>query len=122
MVPYGTGAYQSRHGLLDKEYPGYLITDAYAGYNKAGNYMRKLFPSKLLISATTVTHSEMKALYDTHNCAEKIRFAYKKWSEGYTVGDIALLLHSCITAINKYLAVPEDKIPEPKEVVRERQH
>lgn len=87
------------------------------------NYMRKLFPSRLLITAATVTQSEeMKALYDTHNRTERIRFAHKKRSEGYTVGDIALLLHSCITTINKYLAVPEDKIPEPKEVVRERQH
>lgn len=35
-------------------------------------------------------------------------------------GDIALLLHSCITTINKYLAIPEDKILKPKAVVRER--
>lgn len=87
------------------------------------NYMRKLFPSRLLIPATTVTQSEeMKALYDTHNRTERIRFAHKKRAEGYTVGDIALLLHSCITTINKYLSVPEDKIPEQKEVVCERQH
>ena len=53
---------------------------------------------------------------------ERILFARKKRSEGYTVNDIALLLHSSVTTINRYLSMPEDKIPEKKENARERQH
>ena len=46
----------------------------------------------------------------------------KKRSEGYPVNDIALLLHSSVPTINRYLSMQEDKIPEKKENARERQH
>lgn len=86
-------------------------------------YLRKLFPSRLQIPQTSTTQSdEMKALYDTRNRAERIRFTQKKHSEGYTINDISLLLHSSATTIRKYLSVPENSIPESKKIVRERQH
>ena len=84
-------------------------------------YMYRLFPSRLTIPAT-VQNPEMQALYNTRNRAERICFARKKRKEGYTVNDIALLLHSSATTISRYLAIPEDKIPEVRENVRERQH
>lgn len=84
-------------------------------------YMYRLFPSRLVIPAVS-QNPEMQALYDTRNRTERILFARKKRSEGYTVNDIALLLHSSVTTINRYLSMPEDKIPEKKENARERQH
>lgn len=84
-------------------------------------YMYRLFPSRLTIPAT-VQNPEMQALYNTRNRAERIRFARKKREEGYTVNGIALLLHSSATTISRYLALPEDEIPEVRENVRERQH
>ena len=84
-------------------------------------YMYRLFPSRLAILGTSQT-PEMQALYDTRNRPERIRFARKKRSEGYTVNDIALLLHSSVTTISRYLSIPEEEIPEIKENARERQH
>ena len=85
-------------------------------------YMRRLFPSRLVIPSTTTLNAEMQALYNTRNWSERIRFARQKRSEGYTVNDIALLLHSATTTINRYLAIPEDEIPESQENVMERKH
>ena len=55
-------------------------------------YLYRLFPSRLVIPVSKV-NPEMEALYDTRNRSERIVFAQKKRSEGYTVNDIALLLH-----------------------------
>ena len=86
-------------------------------------YMRRLFPSRLEIPATAATQSQqMQALYDTRNRYERIRFAQAKRDEGYTINDIALLLHSSATTISKYLALPEDKIPKEHVIAREVEH
>ena len=84
-------------------------------------YMYRLYPSRLVIPATVI-NPELQALYDTRNRAERIAFAHNKRSEGYSLNDIALLLHSATTTVQKYLAIPADKIPEIKENARERQH
>lgn len=83
--------------------------------------MYRLFQSRLVIPAAKV-NPEMEALYDTRNRSERIIFAQKKRSEGYTVNDIALLLHSSKTTIEKYLNIPENEIPVARENLRERQH
>jgi transposase len=86
-------------------------------------YMRYLFPSRLVIPATKAIQSpEMLALYNTRNRGERIRYAQQKRTEGYTINDIALLLHSSERTISKYLVIPEDEIPEPNENAREIQH
>lgn len=86
-------------------------------------YMRKLFPSRIQIPATSSMQTpEMQALFNTANRVERIRFARQKRSEGYTVNDIALLLHSSVTTITKYLSLSEEQIPESKTISRERQH
>lgn len=64
----------------------------------------------------------MQALYDTRNRAERIVFAHRKRNEGYTINDIALLLHSATTTVREYLAIPENEIPEIQENARERQY
>lgn len=43
-------------------------------------------------------------------------------SEGTTVNDIALLLHSSTSTILNYLSMPKDQIPESRENARERQY
>lgn len=85
-------------------------------------YIVRKFPSRVEISSVTVLTPEMQALYDTSNRAQRIKYAHKKRKEGLTISEIALLLHSGTTTVNKYLSIPEDEIPEDKKISRERQH
>jgi|GEM_PF-6104075 len=64
----------------------------------------------------------MQALYNTRNRSERIRFAQRKRKEGYSINDIALLLHSATTTISRYLAILEDEVPEAREKAMERKH
>ena len=83
------------------------------GLSEAINkYMIREFPARVEIPATETISEEMKALYNTSNRSLRIRFAHKKRKEGLTVADIALLLHSCPTTVRKYLAIPEEEIPD----------
>lgn len=86
-------------------------------------YMRRLFPSRLEIPVTvSSTTPEMQALYNTRNRGQRIRFAQAKRKEGYTVNDIALLLHAGTTTIQRYLSISPDNIPDDLGSARERQH
>ena len=85
-------------------------------------YIRRLFPSRLVIPAPEIQDPEMQALYDTRNRAERIRFAKQKRAEGYCINDIALLLHSGVNTVRRYLDIPDDEIPEVKENATERKH
>lgn len=86
-------------------------------------HMKSLFPSRLAILATEATQGiEMQALYNTRNRGERIRYAQQKRAEGYTISDIALLLHSAESTISRYLAIRKDEIPESKENAREMQY
>ncbi|WP_236904949.1 ISL3 family transposase [Clostridium formicaceticum] len=86
-------------------------------------YMFRLFPARVEIPATARTRTpEMQALLDTRNRAQRIRFARTKYEEGLTVNEIALLMHSSLTTVNKYLAMKEEDIPEDIDSARERQH
>ena len=64
----------------------------------------------------------MAALYNTANRPLRIRFVHLKLKEGVAVSDIVLLLYSSLTAIQKYLAIPEEEILEDRETSRERHH
>jgi len=88
----------------------------------AEKFMRRLYPSRLIIPSTQVNNPEIQALYDTRNRTERISFAHKKRAEGYTINDITLLLHSATTTIRRYLAIPENEIPEPKENAMEQKY
>lgn len=85
-------------------------------------YIFREFPARVEIPLTESVTDEMKALYNTANRSLRIKFAHEKRREGLTISDIALLLHSSPKTIQKYLAIPEDQIPESKEIARERQH
>ena len=47
----------------------------------------------------------MQALYDTRNREERVLFADIKRKEGYTINDIALLLHAGTTTVKKYMNI-----------------
>lgn len=86
-------------------------------------YMFRLFPARIEISVTAITRTpEMQALLDTRNRSQRIHFAKTKYGEGLAVNEIALLMHSSFTTINKYLAMKEEDIPEDIDSARERQH
>lgn len=88
----------------------------------ATRYIVRKFPSRLEIPSFTVLTPEMQALYDTSNRAQRIKYTHQKRKEGFTISEIALLLHSGTTTISKYLSIPENEIPEDRKTSRERQH
>ena len=93
------------------------------GISEAINkYIIREFPARIEIPLTEEISEERKALYNTANRPLRIRFVHQKKKEGLTVSDIALLMHSCPTTIRKYLAIPENEIPESRAISRERQH
>lgn len=85
-------------------------------------YIIREFPSRVEIPAKKEMSEEMKALYDTSNRSQRIRFAHKKRAEGLTINEISFLLHSSPTTVTKYLKLPPDKLPEDKRIVREQEH
>ena len=92
-----------------------MVTSIAAG----DKYMIREFPARVEIPATEAISEEMKALHNTSNRSLRIRFAHKKRKEGLTIADIALLLHSCPTTVRKYLAIPEEEIPDDQMIARE---
>jgi transposase len=86
-------------------------------------YIRKNYPSRLEISYSDKSkQEEMEILYNTSNRRERILFAKKKYSEGFSVNDISLLLHSTVKTVKNYVEMEEADIPLPVLPVRERQH
>ncbi|WP_411682701.1 ISL3 family transposase [Clostridium thailandense] len=85
-------------------------------------FIIRKFPSRVEIPVVTVLTPEMQALYDTSNRAQRIRYAHQKRKDGFTISEIALLIHSSTTTINRYLSISENEIPEDKKISRERQH
>lgn len=63
------------------------------------------------------TAPEIAALYKTANPVCK-----GKAKKGLTIREIALLLHSTEKTVTRYLAIPEEEIPEDKPNCYERQH
>lgn len=85
-------------------------------------YIIREFPSRVEIPTGKEISEEMRALYDTSNHTQRIRFAHQKREEGFTISEISLLLHSLPTTITKYLKIPPDEVPEDKKIVREWEH
>lgn len=86
-------------------------------------YIRKVFPARVDIpSIDEINWQEFEILYNTANRNERILFAKKKINEGYSVSDIALLLHSSNKTVQKYVEMSEDDIPASRITTRERQH
>lgn len=93
------------------------------GLSEAINkYIIRVFPARIELPLTEEVPEEMKTLYNTANRPLRIRFAHQKGKEGLTVADIALLLHSYPATVWKYLAIPEDEIPDSMATAWERQH
>lgn len=85
-------------------------------------YIIRKFPARIEIPLTSTVSEKRKLLYNRANRSLRIKFAHQKHKEGLSIPDIAFLLHSSITTIRKYLAIPEDEIPEDKMIAREKQH
>lgn len=86
-------------------------------------YMFRLFPPRVEIPATaTIRTPEMQALLDTRNRAQQIYFTRTKYKGGLTINEIALLMHSSLTTINRYLSIKEEDIPKDIDFDREHQH
>lgn len=86
-------------------------------------YMYRLYPARLEIPATLATQSpEMQALLNTRNRHERIMFSRAKYLAGYTQSEIALLLHSSLSTISKYLKMEDCDIPTATDSTREKQH
>ena len=85
-------------------------------------HMHDILPTQVASPTTEGGQSEeMRALYNTRNRTERIRFAQAQRAAGRTINDIALLLHSSAATISRYLSIPESEIPPAKENSRERQ-
>lgn len=83
--------------------------------------IQRWFPTRVAIPATN-SSPEMQILYNTANRIQRIQFAKKKRAEGYTINDIALMLHSSVNTISRYLSYREDEIPKDISFSRQRQH
>ena len=60
-----------------------------------------ILPARAEIPLTEAISEVLKLLYNTANRSIKIQYAHKKRREGLTDSDIALLLHSTPTTINR---------------------
>lgn len=116
---YSSAATDSHPDAIQVSDRFHLIKGLSEAINKC--IIRK-FPARVEIPLTEDVSEEMKALYNTANRPLRIKFAQQKRKEGLTVSDIALLLHSCPATVRKYLAMPEDEIPDSRATSRERQH
>lgn len=84
-------------------------------------YIIREFPARIEIPMTAPISEKIKALYNTANRSLRIWFARQKRKEGFTISDIALLLRLSPATISKYLAIPEEEVPEDCSISRERQ-
>lgn len=116
---YSSAAASSHPSAMQVSDRFHLIKGLSEAINK---YIIREFPARVEIPLTGEVSEEVKALYNTANRPLRIRFAHQKKKEGLTVPDIALLMHSCPATVRKYLAIPEDEIPDSRPIARERQH
>lgn len=116
---YAAAAANSHPHAVQISYRFHLIKGLSEAITK---YIIREFPSRVEIPITTVVTPEMRALYDTSKCAQRIMYVHQKQKKWFTISEIALLLHSGTTTISKYLSIPENEIPEDRKISREHQH
>lgn len=110
----------------EKSHPGVVqVSDRFhiiKGLTEAiTKYIIREFPARLEIPAVSINSKEHVKLIDQRNHVDRVRFAQTKRAEGMTVNEIALLLHSSVKTIQKYLKLDTDKI-EDKVIAREANH
>ena len=93
----------------EKSHPGVVqVSDRFhmiKGLTEAmTKYIIREFPTRLEIPAVSTNSEEHVKLIDQRNHVDRVRFAQTKKAEGMTVNEIALLLHSSVKTIQKYLA------------------
>ena len=75
-------------------------------------FLTREYSSRIAIPRTEKKSIEIEALYSTANRSQRIRFAKAKRNEGMTESEIASLLHSATLTVRRYLAIPDEEIPE----------
>ena len=110
----------------EKSHPGVVqVSDRFhmiKGLTEAmTKYIIREFPTRLEIPAVSTNSEEHVKLIDQRNHVDRVRFAQTKKAEGMTVNEIALLLHSSVKTIQKYLKLDTDKV-EDKVIAREANH
>jgi len=110
----------------EKSHPGIVqVSDRFhmiKGLTEAmTKYIIREFPARLEIPAVSTNSAEYVKLINRRNHVDRVRFAQTKKAEGMTVNEIALLLHSSVKTIQKYLKLDTDKI-EDKVIAREANH
>jgi transposase len=120
----GSSTYAS--AIKDSHHDAIQVSDRFhiiKGLSEAVNkYIIRVLPDRVEIPLTEAISEELQLLYNTANRSMRIQYAHKKRREGLTVSDIALLLHSTLTTINRYLAIPEESLTDNQFIAREKQH
>lgn len=65
--------------------------------------------------------TRVNSIYALWCVYERVSFAHQKRSENMTVNEIALLLHSSVKTVQKYLMLDPDEI-ENRTIVKEKKH
>ena len=84
-------------------------------------HMIRTFPARIEIPAVSIGSEEILKLRNINNRKERIRFAHQKRLENMTINEIALLLHSSVKTVQKYLMLNPDEI-ENRTIVKEENH
>ena len=75
-------------------------------------YLIRMFPAKIAIPAVSEPDDEMRELLNINNRAKRIRYAHDKKKQGFTVQEIALILHSSYKTVEKYLNINPDDVKD----------
>ncbi len=116
---YAAAIRDSHHNAIQVSDRFHIIKGLSEAVNK---YIIRVLPARVEIPLTEVISEELQRLYNTANRTMRIQYAHKKRKEGLTVSDIALLLHSTPTTINRYLVIPEESLSDNQFIAREKQH
>ncbi|MCR5754147.1 MAG: transposase [Acetatifactor sp.] len=85
-------------------------------------YVIRTYPAKIEIPAVTVQSEEMKRLLNINNRKQRILFAHEQKQLGLTNQEIAMLLHSSLKTIDKYLNIDPTTISDGGDILCEARH
>lgn len=115
---YANAAERSHPGITQVSDRFHIIKGLTEAITK---YMIRTFPARIEIPAVSAEADEILKLHNINNRKERVSFAHQKRSENMTVNEIALLLHSSVKTVQKYLMLDPDEI-ENRTIVKEKKH
>lgn len=110
----------------EKSHPGIVqVSDRFhiiKGLTEAvAKYMIRTFPARIEIPAVSIGTEEILRLHNINTRKERVSFAHQKRLENMTINEIALLLHSSVKTVQKYLMLDPDE-NENRTIVKEEKH